>query len=129
MDVDETLAYGSVVTELAPVHGSFSGLQGDGLSSLQTSEQPLASSELENGKAAKVRALPGWLCVAYRFLDCLDMMTPFFAAGRRASPTPSARHAKDGQRRNTSALWRQCGCTVVPGAKSRVSGDTGLQQC
>lgn len=57
MDVDGTnQAFGAVVSSLAPLNGSFSGLQGEGVSSLQQSEQGLTSSELlENGKQAKVR--------------------------------------------------------------------------
>lgn len=63
MDVGGTNPYSSaVVSSLGPIHGSFSGAQTDGLSSLQQSAEGLVSSDyLDSFKQGKVCLCWEWL--------------------------------------------------------------------
>lgn len=68
MDVGGTNPYSSaVVSSLGPIHGSFSGAQTDGLSSLQQSAEGLVSSDyLDSFKQGKVCLNWEWLRVQMR---------------------------------------------------------------
>jgi hypothetical protein len=125
MDVGGTNLYSSaIVSSLGPIHGSFSGAQTDGLSSLQQSAEGLVSSDyLDSFKQGKVRLHWEWLRVhtAHGRLGLASSPSHVAFLRSLASLTPSANSANVGLRKSTSASLRLSKLTAGSGGRLKVS--------